>query len=207
MRAALVAGRFGKPLEIVATSGQHFPLYRPAYRDIYYNDRATGGGAVQDALTHVIDAAQWLVGPIDRLVADLDHQVLPGVDVEDTVHVVARHGSVMGSYSLNQHQAPNEMTLTVVGTRGAARFEYHHSRWRWMNEPAGEWTDEEAGPLARDELFVRQGHAFLDAVAGKSPPVCTLHEARHTLEVNLAILRSAERRGWESISLSESAHG
>jgi predicted dehydrogenase len=207
MRAALAGGRFGKPVEIVTNSGQHFPLYRPAYRDIYYRDRATGGGAVQDALTHALDAAGWLVGPIDRLVADLDHQVLAGVDVEDTVHVVARHGGVMGCYSLNQHQAPNEATITVVCTDGTARFEYHQNRWRWMREPGGEWTDEDFGPLARDELFVRQAAAMLDAVEGKTPPVCTLAEARHTLSVNLAILRSHERRGWETIEGYHTTHG
>ncbi len=52
MRDAIASGRFGKPLEVVVVAGQHFPTYRPAYRDIYYRDRATGGGAIQDALTH-----------------------------------------------------------------------------------------------------------------------------------------------------------
>jgi predicted dehydrogenase len=199
MRGAIAEGRFGGPVEIVATCGQHFPHYRPAYRDIYYKDRATGGGAVQDALTHVVNAAGWLVGPIDHLVADLDHQVLEGVVVEDTVHVVARHGTVMGSYSLNQHQAPNEVTITVVCAGGTARFEYHHNRWRWMTEPGGQWSDEDSPALERDALFVRQAELVLDAVERKAPPPCGLAEARHTLAVNLAILASAGRRAWETI--------
>ena len=45
------------------------------------------------------------------------------MDVEDTVHVLARHGDVLASYSLNQHQAPNEVTLTVVCERGTVRWE------------------------------------------------------------------------------------
>jgi len=207
MRAALVDGRFGKPVEVVATCGQHFPHYRPAYREIYYKDRATGGGAVQDSLTHIINACEWLVGPIDRLAADVEHKVLEGVDVEDTAHVIARHGEVMASYSLNQHQAPNETTITVACTRGTARFEYHRSRWSWMIEPDSAWTDEDAEPLERDTLFVRQAEAFLDSIAGQAPPVCTLAEARHTLSTNLAILRSAERGAWETVEPSEIAHG
>ncbi len=203
MRDAIRAGRFGTPVELVAVSGQHFPLYRPAYREIYYTDRATGGGAVQDALTHVINAGQWLVGPIDRLVADVAHQVLEGVTVEDTAHVIARHGAVLGTYSLNQYQAPNESTITVVGDRGTARFEYHASRWSWMTEPGGAWTDEPVGPLERDTLFVRQADALLDAVEGQSPPACSLREARQTLETNLAILNSAERRAWETLNHDE----
>jgi predicted dehydrogenase len=50
---------------------------------------------VQDALTHTINAAQWLVGNIDRVVADAAHLALEGVDVEDTVNVLARHGGVL----------------------------------------------------------------------------------------------------------------
>ncbi len=207
MRSALASGRFGRPVEIVATCGQSFPFFRPAYRDIYYRDRATGGGAVQDALTHVVNAGNWLVGPIDRLVADVDHQVLAGVIVEDTVHVLTRHGAVMGCYSLNQHQAPNETTITVVCTGGTARFENHASRWRWMTAPGDEWTDEDAGPLERDTLFVRQAEAMFDAVDGRRPPLCSLAEARHTLAVNLAILRSADSGAWERPEPAEHDNG
>lgn len=196
MREAIRAGRFGAPVQIVATCGQNFPFYRPAYRDIYYKDRATGGGAVQDALTHAMNAGEWLVGPVTALAADLDHKVLEGVSVEDTVHVITRHGAVMGSFSLNQHQAPNEMTLTVVCQRGTARFEFHANRWRWQTQPGGQWTDEPGAPLERDTLFTRQAHAFLDAAENKAPVLCTLDEAAQTLRVNLAILSSAERRRW-----------
>lgn len=193
MREALHSGRFGKPVQIVAKCGQHFPLYRPAYRDIYYKDRKTGGGAIQDAITHIINAAEWLVGPIDRLIADAAHQVLPGVTVEDTVHIVARHGSVLGSYSLNQHQAPNETTITVVCERGTIRFEAHANRWRWVTEPGGAWHDEESGPLERDSLYIAQAHRFLDAFEGKGTVACTLDEGEQTLRVNLAALASADR--------------
>ena len=94
MRGALIGGRLGRPVELVAVGGQHFPTYRPAYRQTYYADRATGGGAIQDALTHVLNLGEWLLGPIDRVVADAAHQLLPDVEVEDTVHLLARHGDV-----------------------------------------------------------------------------------------------------------------
>jgi len=199
MREALHSERFGKPLQIVCTSGQNFPFYRPAYRQTYYRDRATGGGAVQDALTHIINAGEWLVGPVDRLVADLDHKALAGVEVEDTVHVLTRHGSVMGCFSLNQHQAANESTITVICERGTARFEYHHSHWRWITEPGTEWHDEPAASLERDTLFIRQAESFLGAIAGANPVLCPLEEAAQTLRVNLAILASSEKRGWENV--------
>ncbi|MFV1966734.1 MAG: Gfo/Idh/MocA family protein, partial [Pirellulaceae bacterium] len=197
MREAIADGRFGCPVQLVAVCGQHFPAYRPAYRQIYYKDRATGGGAVQDALTHIFNAGEWLVGAIDRVVADAAHQVLEGVDVEDTVHVIARHRDVLGCYSLNQHQAPNEVTITVVGQRGTARFESHHQRWRWMTDAGGAWTDEPLDELSRDAMFELQAEQFLDALQGTEPPLCSLDEALQTLHVNQAVLRSIDNRRWE----------
>jgi predicted dehydrogenase len=204
MRQMILRGAFGSPVQIVVVAGQHFPTYRPAYREIYYRNRATGGGAIQDALTHLINAGEWLVGPVTRLVADAAHQVLPGVEVEDTAHILTRHGSVLGSYSLNQHQAPNETTITVICERGTARFDVHENRWRWTTSPGGEWQEGLSQPLERDELFIRQANLFLDAVERKVPATCSLPDGLKTLRVNLAALTSLETGTWQNISTEES---
>ncbi len=200
MRTALQSGRFGKPLQLVSVSGQNFPFYRPAYRETYYTRHETGGGAVQDALTHSINAAEWLVGPIDRLVADAEHLALPGVTVEDTVNVLTRHGNLVGSFSLNQHQAPNESSFTVVCERGTVRYESHRQRWLSMTEPGGEWHEEQVQILERDDLFTLQAQHFLDVVAGRTTPQCPIAEAVQTLRVNLAILESVRSGSWQTIS-------
>jgi len=200
LRRELLTGRFGRPVQLVAVSGQHFPFYRPAYRQTYYRDHATGGGAIQDALTHAFNTGEWLVGPIDRLCADAAHQVLDGVAVEDTVNVLTRQGSVMGCYSLNQHQAPNEATTTVICERGTVRFESHTSRLRWMDQPGGEWHDETFALKDRDTLYTLQATAFLDALEGRAAPLCTLAEGAQTLRVNLAALASAtQAAGWIAV--------
>jgi predicted dehydrogenase len=200
MREALLSERFGRPVELVAVAGQDFPFYRPAYRDTYYRDRSTGGGAIQDALTHLINAGEWLVGPIDRVVADAKHAVVPGVDVEDTVHVLANHGGIPASYSLNQHQAPNEFTITVICERGTLRFELHENRWRWMVEPGNAWHDEPGALVERDDFFVAQLRTFFEAIEKQEPPLCSLEEGMQTLRVNLAILKSLETASWVSTS-------
>lgn len=196
MHEAIVSGKFGKPLQLVAVSGQNFPFFRPAYRNTYYARRASGGGAVQDALTHTINASEWLVGETTRVAADAAHLVLEGVEVEDTVNVLARHGDVVASYSLNQHQAPNEATITVVCERGTVRFEIHAGRWRSMERPGDAWVDYGTGPLDRDAPFVTQASAFMDAIEGKSAPLCTLAEGVATLRTNIAILKSIDEGRW-----------
>jgi len=199
MKKAIGEGRFGRPVQVVSVWGQHFPKYRPAYREIYYTSRATGGGAIQDVLTHAINAGEFLVGPVDRLMADAAHQVLEGVDVEDTVHVIARHGDVLGCYSLNQHQSPNENTITVICERGTARFDLNNACWLSMTEPDSEWHKEFAFSLERDDIFIEQANQFLDVVEGKATPACTVAEGLQTLRVNLAVLAAVEKQSWQPV--------
>ena len=201
MKEAVDSGRFGRPLHLTICGGQHFPTYRPAYRDIYYKDRALGGGAIQDAMTHMLNVGEWLAGPIDRLTADAAHLALDGVTVEDTVGILTRQGGALGCYSLNQHQAPNELTITVACERGTCRFENHENRWRWMTTPGNDWVDEQHEPVDRDAWFMTQASAFLDAVEGRGQPLfCDLDEGLHTLRCNLAALTSLSLPGWQQIS-------
>lgn len=201
MKAFLKKGTFGRPVQVVAVGGQHFPFYRPAYREIYYTRHETGGGAIQDALTHIVNAAEWMVGPITRLAVDAEHCVLEGVDVEDTVHMITRHAgrqqtSIPGSFSLNQHQAPNENTLTVVCEHGTVRCELHEHRWLTCSEPNSDWNVEQQFSLERDEMFVRQADAFLDHMEGTADAACSLQQGWQTLQVNLSALQSAKTGQW-----------
>jgi predicted dehydrogenase len=186
------SGQLGDALQLVVVSGQHFPTFRPAYREIYYARRAAGGGAIQDALTHLLNAGEWILGPIERIVGDASHQALEGVNVEDTVHVIARHGPVLASYALNQYQAPNETTFTIVCSRGTVRAELHESRLRIMKSPNGNWTEERFNISDRDQLYILQANSFLDAIEHGRPVLCDLQQATQTLRVTSELLRQIE---------------
>jgi len=190
-RAFLHGGSLGKPLHVSAVTGQHFPTFRPAYRDIYYARHETGGGAIQDALTHLVNAVEWLIGPITRVFCDAAHQQLAGVTVEDTVNITARHGGVLASYAMTQFQAPNETTLQINCEQGSVKIESHAQRWGHMNLGDTEWKWQVTKPLERDALFTAQANAFLDGMEGKATPLCTFDEAVQTLLFNRAALRSA----------------
>lgn len=192
MREIVRSGRFGRPRQLYVVAGQNFPTYRPAYREIYYARRESGGGAIQDALTHLLNLGEWLVGPIDRLCADAAHQVLEGVSVEDTAHVIARQGDTLASYALNQYQAPNEILITVVCEHGSLRLFVQKGELTSMTEPGGEWRLEHSIKLERDDWFVAQANAFLDAVERRKPVLCTIDEAAQTLRATLAALACAD---------------
>lgn len=199
MKEALDSGRFGRPLEAYGLVGQRFANYRPAYREVYFADHAQGGGAIQDAMTHLLNLAEWLVGPITRLVADAEHQYLDGVNVEDTVHVLARHGGVMGTYTLNLYQNPNEAGITVVCSDGVLRFSLDEGRWRAMGEPDGLWEDHPCRLPDRDAWYVANAHAYLDALERRAEPLCSLDDGVQSLRVNLAALRSTASGAWQNV--------
>lgn len=207
MRQAILDHRFGEPLQLIVVSGQPFQHLRPAYRDIYYAHREQGGGAIQDGLTHAFNVCEWLAGPITRIAVDAAHRRLEGIDVEDTVNVMARHRkTVLASYAVNHHQTPNESSITVVCENGTARLEIKRDLWKWMADPVGEWHEEPSGLNSYDEWFTAQESAFLDHLEGICPPLCSLREGWQTLRVNRAALASSDQQGtWQDVvSPSES---
>jgi predicted dehydrogenase len=190
VREELRKGAFGRPLQAAAVVGQHFPTFRPAYRQIYYTKHETGGGAIQDMLTHLVNAMEWLVGPSTRVYCEAAHQALEGVTVEDTVCAAARNGNVLTSYTLTQFQAPNEATFLFHCERGSYKVELHEQRWGAYPHGAAGWEYHPAVVKERDDLFVAQANAFLDGMAGGQTELSTVEEAEQTLKFNLAALES-----------------
>jgi predicted dehydrogenase len=182
------SGQFGEVRHVALTTGEHFPTARPAYREIYYRDHASGGGAIQDALTHMANLVEWIIGPTTRLYCDAGHQTLDGVTVEDTVNVTARNGGAMVSYALNQFQASNELRIDFHGERGSVRIE-QQERWGTLAHGEKSWTWH-GTKVSRDASFVAQAEAFLDGCEGRANPLCTLEEGIQALRFNLAALQS-----------------
>ncbi len=199
LREQLVAQRWGLPLQLAFYCGQHFPAYRPAYRDIYYNSRKTGGGAILDAMSHGLNLGEWLAGPITQVIADADHLALPGVTVEDTVHVLARHGKAMASYCLNQHQHPNECAVQIVCTQGTVRAQLPNAHITWRTSPDGLEEEQSLGHIDRDTPFVNQAHNFLDVIEFDAKPLCSLAEGLQTQRVVNQVLASADSPPWRMI--------
>ncbi|MBI4623624.1 MAG: Gfo/Idh/MocA family oxidoreductase [Verrucomicrobia bacterium] len=195
-RDFLQGGEFGAIRHVTSTSGQHFPGGRPAhtahYSQTYYRDRKTGGGAIQDALTHTANWVERVIGPADSILCDCSHQVLPGVTVEDTVNLSARHGDILANYTLNQFQAPNESTLQFNTAIGSVKIEVHNRRWGTFRLGDSAWNWREVPPADRDAPFIAQANCFLDQIEGRSAQLCTLEAALQTLRFNLAALASAD---------------
>jgi len=189
-------GALGTLHQVTIVGGQNFPTFRPAYREIYYARHETGGGCIQDSTTHKVDLASFLAGRFDWVFCDAAHQELDGVEVEDTVHAVGRldGGRIMFSLAENQFMAGNELRIAAHGSRGSVAIDIPEHTYRLRRHGDAGWQT--FGPLVheRDDLFRRQAQRFLDVCAGRAQNPCPLADARHTLAVNLALLRSWRER-------------
>lgn len=195
LKELLGLGRIGEIKHVVATIGQHFPTARPAYASTYFAKRETGGGVIQDALTHVVHAVEWLVGPFVSVFCDASHQALEGVEVEDTVNLIGRlSGGIPVSLVQNQFQAVDELNITIHGLKGSLRADFQHQRvgvwmlgeadWQWFELPQEE----------RDAMYIRQADSFLNAVEGKPDDLAKLEDGWQTLKVNIAAMQSSDQR-------------
>lgn len=194
-REVVSSGKYGKVRHVVVVQGQNFPTFRPAYRDIYYARHESGGGAIQDALTHMINAAEWIAGPVSRIFCDAEHLVLEGVEVEDTVNLIGRSvDNCLFSFSLNQFQAPNETTLSFHCERGSVRATIHKQEFAEIALGDSEWQTRSWPDGGRDAIFIRQANQFLDACAGGDTHLSTVDDALQTLKVQAAALESSRQR-------------
>lgn len=195
LKELLGSRQIGDIKHVVATVGQHFPTARPAYASTYFARRETGGGVIQDAITHVVHAVEWLVGPFVSVFCDASHQVLEGVEVEDTVNLIGRlRGGIPASLVQNQFQAVDELNITLHGLNGSLRADFQHQRVGvWMlGETDWQWTD--LPQEERDAMYIRQAASFLDAVEGKPDNLATLEDGWQTLKVNIAAMQSSDQR-------------
>ena len=201
VRKLLAEGVIGKLHQVTITAGQNFPSLRPAYRDIYYKSHDTGGGAVQDAATHLFDLLQHLAGPLDWIFCDCAHQELADVEVEDTVHIVARccGGRILASIALNQFMAPNETYLQLNGALGSLAIRFHEHRAGIFMLGDSDWTWTEPLVQERDDLFRAQAQNFISSIVKQEPPLCTLDDGLRALTINLAALRSGQTGTIETI--------
>ncbi len=193
LKRLLVTGNLGLPLSAQVVCGEDFSKARPDYASLYYARHESGGGAIQDVLTHFVNAMDWLVGPAQAIHCLAANRKLKDVSVEDTVSCSIRHaGGCIATYYLSQGQAPKETSLTIHCENGSLRADLCNARINTFHADDSEWMSTQFGAFERDDFYIRQAHAFLAAIKGESDPSCTLAEAIHSLQSNIAALASAQ---------------
>lgn len=192
LKRRLESGQLGRPLSALVTCGEDFSLARPDYARLYYARHETGGGAIQDVLTHFTNAMDWLVGPAQAVQCLSGNRMLKNVFVEDTVCCAIRHAEgCLVNYMVSQGQAPKETSFTVHGEDGTLHADLTAMRIGEFRRGGKEWEWIRFEPCERDHFYDSQAADFLAACNGINGRSCSLDEAIHSLKVNLAALESS----------------
>ena len=201
VKRELDSGKIGEALACSCIVGYDHRTARPDYRDTYWAHRDQGGGAIFDVSSHVTNMLQWYLGPIQSVMAVYEHLQIEGTDAEDTLACLLRfrNSPAVGTVHVVAWQAHRTDQLILSGTKGSI----HCDGWEGRVGVAlrdGRWTwteglkDKPDSKGQTDGPFIYEANNFLDAMEGKGELLCPLSEARHTIEVCLAISESGRRR-------------
>ncbi len=190
--------------------------------------RTTGmaNGTMGDLAPHMINAALALLGPIDRLIAEVEtvHHTRPGgtVSNDDHAQMMCRfENGAMGQMYFSRVSTGRKMgyAYEVVGTKGAIRFDQEDQNAIWLYRAEGEeanrgFTKILTGPAHPDYLPFCQGPGhgtgyqdqiiieakdFLEAIHGGAPTWPTFRDGMMVNQIVAAALASSTSKTWADV--------
>lgn len=186
-----------------------------------YNRAEAGMGAAGDLLSHSIDSALYLNGPISELTA-LTHTFVPGRDVDDAALFLARYanGSV-GTFEATRYGVGcrNRHAFEVNGAKGMLRFNLENMNQlefydaadtpnqqgmrnitvNGPNHPYSENFWKPGHSIGYEHTFIAMLGDFLGALARKESRYPDFDDAVSVQRILDAIERSAVSRAWVKI--------
>ena len=184
-------------------------------------------GCIGDLAPHIFNAALALMGPIDRVMAELEtvHEDRPGGKVtnDDHMQMMCRFASgVMGHIYASRVATGRKMgyAYEISGTKGAIRFDQEDQNALWLYRMEGPeatrgFTKILTGPEHPDYLPFCQGPGhgtgyqdqiiieakdFLTAIHTGDPIWPTFEDGLAVIRLTHAALESADTGRWQSVS-------
>src|ERR1035437_2272385 len=181
----------------------------------------SGSGVLGDLLSHLVDTAMWLNGPI-REVSSLLHTFAPGRDVDDAALLLARfqNGSI-GSFEATRYAVGcrNRNAFEIHGEHGMLRFNLedmnrlefldateprnlHGARSMLINGPDHPYAANFWKPghiIGYEHTFIAALADFLLTVSRGETPHPDFEDAQRTQLVLDAAERSAASRAWQPV--------
>lgn len=185
-----------------------------------FSEALSGSGALGDLGSHLIDLQRFLVGDIERVIADADtlikeRDLLTGegraqVDVDDFCHVLARlEGGASSTMSISRfaYGRGNYQQLEVYGTLGALVYNLEEEDSLYVKLSENE--DKDFRKVDIPETFrAAQMQSFVNLVKGKGDGCDASMEDgyinQHALD---SILASLKEERWVTIKQEAINHG
>ncbi|MEL6617319.1 MAG: Gfo/Idh/MocA family oxidoreductase [Pseudomonadota bacterium] len=184
-------------------------------------------GTMGDLSPHILNAALALMGPIDRVMAEVEtvHHTRPGgaVTNDDHAQIMCRFANgAMGHLYASRIATGRKMgyAYEVHGTRGAIRFDQEDQNAIWLYEATGPeatrgFTKILTGPAHPDyepfcqgpghgtgyqDQIIIEARDFLQAIATGKPVWPTFKDGHTVNRIVAAVHASSDSQSWQDIA-------
>jgi len=193
--------RYGAPLAIRIQVGQYLPDWRPEqdYTKSVTAQEQLGGGVLLE-LSHELDYARWLLGPVKR-VAGMTGSVSLKMETENlALALLEFHSGALGSVHLDCLQRSMSRNCQVICSNGVIHWDgCAHSAWVVGSENKTldriTWEKED-----RDTRFCRELTHILRCMEGKEQPIVSAVEGAESLKLIMAIKEASKTQKFISLS-------
>ena len=184
----------GPILEADFYCGSWLPDWRPNldYRQCVSARRDLGGGVLME-LSHELDLAQWLLGPIEIKTSSIMQSGLLDIDVEDQAWLLgkARDSNIL-SIRINFCSHPPRRNMILRGQNGELSWDLLSGTVIINSKNNQDQQFHSNGQT--DDKFRYQIEHFLACIDGKAKPICSVSEGIHALNlVDQARLKSIQQ--------------
>lgn len=190
-QAKVKSEQVGGPLFVHVDCGSYLPDWRPDqdYRKTASAKSDLGGGVLLE-LSHELDYANALFGPLECVNAIIKNTGSLGVDVEDFSHMTFFSKSlgcpVMMSIDFCRRDAVR--TCSIHGTQGTLGWDGINHNVTWQSGSG--MVETETFSTERDEIFSHQIKHFLGCVESEEKPRVTIDDAAEVLDLIEAAKRA-----------------
>lgn len=161
------------PISVSIKTGSYLPAWRPQrdYRTLYSASSEQGGGVLLD-LSHEIDYAQWLFGPL-RLLSSYQGKISDLEIDSDDITVITAQGDHNALITLSlDYISKIPMREMSIHTNNQSILADMINNTLKIGTKEGEIQTIALEPFERNDLFIKMHRSAL----GDKENLCTLHE-------------------------------
>ena len=202
LRELLDGNAVGKLRHVQFHMSAHLADWHPweRYQEFFMASATQGGGALLDE-SHWIDLMVWLFGRPQQLIGRVEKISDLEIEADDNVDVLALFSNGLRvSLHLDLYGRPHEKFIRLIGEGGTLMWSADPNRIAIGRESAQKW-EEETFDCERNDMFMAVAKEFLEVVAGRGQPSCTLAQGVGVMQLIEAI-RTSSKNG-RSVVTSE----
>ena len=189
----LLNGLIGRPIHFSFQVGQYLPHWRPHldYRESVSAQQSLGGGPLLE-LSHEIDLALWLGGPIKSISANIASVSDLDIDTEDSVDLMFTYSSgAMGTIHLDFLRQSSSRSCCIIGTNGCFEWNFYDSSLVFTSNSQVQNYICSSCLVDRNHMYLQEMRHFLSCIDGIETPRVTFQDGVQVLSAIMAARQSA----------------